>query len=65
MLAATPQARLPDKCDLKLRSYTRDYPDAKLADLAADPSYATAARGLRKMIDRRTEAARGMSQNLE
>jgi hypothetical protein len=41
--------RLPERVYLKLRSYMRDYPDAKLkADLAADPSYATAARGLRK-----------------
>jgi hypothetical protein len=48
--------RLPERVYLKLRSYMRDYPDAKLkADLAADPSYATAARGLRKMIDHRTE----------
>ena len=48
--------RLPERVFLKLRAYTRDYPDSILwADLAADPSYATAARCLRKMIERRTE----------
>jgi hypothetical protein len=48
--------RLPERVFLKLRAYTRDYPDSTLsADLAADPSYATAVRCLRKMIERRTE----------
>ena len=48
--------RLPERVFLKLRSYTQDHPDGILwADLAADPSYATAARCLRKMIERRTE----------
>ena len=48
--------RLPERVYLKLRSYMRDYPDGKLkADLAADPSYATAVRCLRSMIERRTE----------
>jgi hypothetical protein len=48
--------RLPERVFLKLRSYTHDHPDGVLwADLAADPSYATAARCLRKMIERRTE----------
>jgi len=48
--------RLPERVFLKLRSYTHDHPDGILwADLAADPSYATAARCLRKMIERRTE----------
>jgi hypothetical protein len=48
--------RLPERVFLKLRSYVHDYPDDILwADLAADPSYATAARCLRKMIERRTE----------
>jgi hypothetical protein len=48
--------RLPERVYLKLRSYLHDYPDGKLkADLAADPSYATAVRCLRGMIERRTE----------
>src|SRR5579862_7636741 len=48
--------RLPERVYLKLRSYMRDYRDGKLkADLAADPSYATAVRCLRAMIERRTE----------
>jgi len=48
--------RLPERVFLKLRSYVRDYPDGILwADLAADPSYATAVRCLRKMIEHRTE----------
>lgn len=48
--------RLPERVYLKLRSYMHDYPDGKLkADLAADPSYATAVRCLRGMIERRTE----------
>src|SRR5580700_8638812 len=48
--------RLPERVYLKLRSYMHDYPDAKLkADLAADPSYATAVRCLRGMMERRTE----------
>ena len=48
--------RLPERVYLKLRSHLHDYPDAKLkADLAADPSYATAVRCLRGMIERRTE----------
>ena len=51
--------RLPERVYLKLRSYMHDYPDAKLkADLAADPSYATAVRCLRGMIERRTEEFR-------
>ncbi|HWX83412.1 MAG TPA: hypothetical protein VNZ48_07415 [Xanthobacteraceae bacterium] len=48
--------RLPERVYLKLRSYLRDDPDGKLkADLAADPSYATAVRCLRGMMQRRTE----------
>jgi hypothetical protein len=48
--------RLPERVYLKLRSYMHDYPDAKLkADLAAGPTYATAVRCLRGMIERRTE----------
>jgi hypothetical protein len=48
--------RLPERVYLKLRSYMHDYPDGKLkADLAADPSYATAVRCLRAMMERRTE----------
>ena len=48
--------RLPERVYLKLRSYMHDYPDGKFkADLAADPSYATAVRCLRGMIERRTE----------
>jgi hypothetical protein len=48
--------RLPERVFLKLRAYTRDYPDGTLrADLAAEPSYATAVRCLRKMIEWRTE----------
>ena len=48
--------RLPERVFLKLRSYIHDHPDGLLwPDLAADPSYATAARCLRKMIERRTE----------
>jgi hypothetical protein len=48
--------RLPERVYLKLRSYMHDYPDGKLkADLAANPSYATAVRCLRGMIERRTE----------
>jgi len=48
--------RLPERVYLKLRSYMHDDPDAKLkADLAADPSYATAVRCLRGMMERRTE----------
>jgi hypothetical protein len=48
--------RLPERVYLKLRSYMHDYPDGKLkAELAADPSYATAVRCLRGMIERRTE----------
>lgn len=48
--------RLPERVFLKLRLYTHDHPDGILwADLSADPSYATAARCLRKMIERRTE----------
>jgi hypothetical protein len=48
--------RLPERVFLKLRTYVRDYPDGILwADLAADPSYATAVRCLRKMMERRTE----------
>ena len=49
--------RLPEQAvAVKLRSYMHDYPDGKLkADLAADPSYATAVRCLRGMIERRTE----------
>jgi hypothetical protein len=44
--------RLPERVFLKLRSYMRDYPDGILwADLAADPSYATAVRCLRKIHD--------------
>jgi hypothetical protein len=47
--------RLPERVYLKLRSYMHDVPDGKLkADLAADPSYATAVRCLRGMIERRT-----------
>ena len=47
--------RLPERVYLKLRSYMHDNPDGKLkADLAADPSYATAVRCLRGMIERRT-----------
>jgi hypothetical protein len=47
--------RLPERVYLKLRSYLRDDPDGKLkADLAADPSYATAVRCLRAMMQRRT-----------
>jgi hypothetical protein len=50
--------RLPERVYLKLRSYMHDYRDGKLkADLAADPSYATAVRCLRGMIERRTEEA--------
>jgi len=46
--------RLPERVYLKLRSYLRDDPDGKLkADLAADPSYATAVRCLRAMMQRR------------
>jgi len=48
--------RLPERVYLKLRSYMRDDADGK-ADLAADPSYATAVRCLRGMIERRTEDA--------
>jgi hypothetical protein len=48
--------RLPERVYLKLRSYMHDDPDGKLkADLAADPSYATAVRSLRGMMERRTE----------
>ena len=48
--------RLPERVYLRLRSYMRDYPDGKLkTDLAANPSYATAVRCLRAMIERRTE----------
>ncbi len=48
--------RLPERVYLKLRSYMRDHADGKFkADLAADPSYATAVRCLRGMIERRTE----------
>jgi hypothetical protein len=48
--------RLPERVYLKLRAYMHDYPDGKLkADLAADPSYATAVRCLRGMMERRTE----------
>jgi hypothetical protein len=48
--------RLPERVYLKPRSQMHDYPDGKLkADLAADPSYATAVRCLRSMIERRTE----------
>jgi len=48
--------RLPERVYLKLRSYMHDYPDGKLkADLAADPSYATAVRCLRGMMERRAE----------
>ena len=48
--------RLPERVYLKLRSYMHDYPDGKLkAGLAADPSYATAVRCLRGMMERRTE----------
>jgi hypothetical protein len=48
--------RLPERVSLKLRSYVHDHPDGILcSDLAADPTYATAARCLRKMIERRTE----------
>jgi hypothetical protein len=48
--------RLPEWVYLKLRSFMHDYPDGKLkADLAADPSYATAVRCLRGMMERRTE----------
>jgi hypothetical protein len=48
--------RLPERVYLRLRSYIHDYPDGKLkADLAADPSYATAVRCLRGMMERRTE----------
>jgi hypothetical protein len=48
--------RLPERVYLKLRSYMHDDPDGKLkADLAADPSYATAVRCLRRMMERRTE----------
>ena len=48
--------RLPERVYLKLRSYMHDYPDGKLkADLAANPSYATAVRCLRGMMERRTE----------
>jgi hypothetical protein len=47
--------RLPERVFLKLRAYTRNYPDSILwADLAACPSYATAVQCLRKMIVRRT-----------
>jgi hypothetical protein len=47
--------RLPERVYLKLRSYMHDYPDGKLkADLAADPSYATAVQCLRGMMERRT-----------
>ncbi len=45
--------RLPERVYLKLRSYMHDHPDGKLkADLAADPSYATAVRCLRGMMER-------------
>ena len=48
--------RLPERVYLKLRSYMHDYPDGKLkADLATNPSYATAVRCLRGMMERRTE----------
>jgi hypothetical protein len=48
--------RLPERVFLKLRTYVHDHPEGILwADLAADSSYATAARCLRKMIERRTE----------
>jgi len=48
--------RLPERVYLKLRSYMHDDPDGKFkADLAADPSYATAVRCLRGMMERRTE----------
>ncbi len=48
--------RLPERVYLKLRSYMHDYPDGKFkADLAANPSYATAVRCLRGMMERRTE----------
>jgi hypothetical protein len=48
--------RLPERVYLKLRSYMHDYPDGQLkADLAANPSYATAVRCLRAMMQRRTE----------
>ena len=48
--------RLPERVYLKLRSHMRAYPDGKLkADVAADPTYATAVRCLRVMIERRTE----------
>jgi len=48
--------RLPERVYLKLRSHLHDDPDGKLkADLAANPSYATAVRCLRGMIERRTE----------
>ena len=48
--------RLPERVYLKLRSYMHDYPDGKLkAGLAADPSYATAVRCLRGMMERRAE----------
>ena len=48
--------RLPERVYLRLRSYMRDDPDGNLkADLAADPSYATAVRCLRAMMERRTE----------
>ena len=48
--------RLPERVYLNLRSYMHDYPDGTLkAGLAADPSYATAVRCLRGMMERRTE----------
>jgi hypothetical protein len=47
---------LPERVYLRLRSHLRDDPDGKLkADLAADPSYATAVRCLRAMMQRRNE----------
>jgi hypothetical protein len=51
--------RLPERVYLKLRSYMHDYPDGMLkADLAVDPSYATAVRCLRKMMERRMDYKR-------
>jgi hypothetical protein len=48
--------RLPERVYLKLRTYMHDCPDGKLkSDLAADPSYATAVRCLREMMERRSE----------
>ena len=48
--------RLPERVYLKLRSYMHVYPDGKLkAELAADPSYATAVRCLLGMMKRPTE----------